>query len=170
MGNTVWEIIFRSIPLEYQNKLSLVTISGAEIAVQGIFRIDKFFVAIKGRIAGSTDGGRLFFVPYQQIDYLGSQNEIKDNDFQEVFGNVIFDDAASAVYSGTTSDSDPTGPVASNAAGFPNGAHGSNQGSEESVPPTPPVPIRSAVLERFRARSNMSSTDGSVPRPTDSKH
>jgi hypothetical protein len=138
MQNDAWVKILRHIPAAEQGKLMLVTTSGTEIAVQCFLRIDPECLAFKGRLAGSTDGGRVFFIPYARIDYFGYQQPVKESDFQELFGNLEMPSAEPS-----EAESSPALPAA----------------------PTPrqtPV-IKSAVLEKFRARSV--SSVGTTMRP-----
>src|SRR4051794_40865125 len=87
MQGAVWTALLRQIPVEKHNQLSLVTTGGTEIALQGVLRYESTYLAIKGRLSGSQDGGRVFFIPYVNIDYLGFQREVKDTEFEEMFGN-----------------------------------------------------------------------------------
>jgi hypothetical protein len=135
MQSSVWAALLRHIPAEAHNQLMLVTGSGTEIAIQGILRIDHQFVALKGRLAGSQDAGRVFFIPYNQIDYLGFQQAVKDSEFREMFDDLSLPASAQG-----TSGTEPAGPGEVTPAG------GSAQGRG-------PAPIKSTVLEKFRQRS-----------------
>ena len=88
MQSSVWALLLRQIPAEQHRNLMLVTTGGTEIAIQGILRIDHQFLAIKGRLAGSQDAGRVFFIPYTHIDYLGFQQPVKESEFHEMFGGL----------------------------------------------------------------------------------
>jgi hypothetical protein len=124
MRSSAWATLLRQIPDHEHNQLVVTTGNGTEIAVQVILRIDHEFVAIKGRLAGSQDAGRVFFIPYTHIDYFGFQRDVKEAEFQEIFGKLEFPD--------------PGVPVVSPAA---------------LVDKKPPQ-IKSSVLERFRSRGN----------------
>src|SRR5262249_57453549 len=89
MQNSTWGALLRHIPAEQQDQYMLVTVSGTEIAIQNLLRIDRGFVALKGRLAGSQEAGRVFFIPYDQIDYLGTQKPIKDSEFSEGFDSLV---------------------------------------------------------------------------------
>jgi hypothetical protein len=143
MREVSWATLLRHIPPEQQDGMMLITKAGTEITINNLLRIDREFVAFRGRLSGSQEGGRLFMVPYDNIDYLGTQKPIKDSDFQETFGNLVMPEPA------TIAVEDPIAPVA------------------------PSVPlavgrtasaIKSAVLERFRSRS-ASSSQGVATRP-----
>jgi hypothetical protein len=132
MHNSAWMKLLGHIPSHEQAKFMLVTTSGTEIAIQGFLRIDPEVLALRGRLAGSTDGGRVFFVPYDHIDYFGTQQPTKESDFQELFGNL------EALGQATP----PTAPEPA--------------APEAPAPVNPsrsPPAIKSTVLEKFRSRS-----------------
>jgi hypothetical protein len=136
MQSCVWVALLRHIPAEQHDQYVLVTSGGNEIAVQGLLRIEMEFVVVKGRLAGSQDAGRVFFVPYSQIDYFGTFKPVKDSDFNDVFGSLV----------------------------IPNGAmpEDEHEAHHAELPPAPPngsgrgsgprPAIRSEVLERYRSR------------------
>jgi hypothetical protein len=124
MPNVAWERLLRQLPVKEQDGLKLVTNTRTEIAIQSILRLDADFLIIKGRLAGSQDAGRVFFIPYAHIDHLGFYREVKDSEFDEMFGAL---------------DAPPVPAIA--AAPEPS--------AEESK-----GPMKSAVLERFRSRGN----------------
>jgi hypothetical protein len=139
MREVSWAALLQHVPPEQQDGLMLVTTSGIEITINNLLRIDHEFVALRGRVAGSQEGGRLFLIPYENIHYLGTQRPIKDSEFQETFGNLVMPEPAGA---SAFEPSNPPPPVA----------------------PRPQPAIKSAVLERFRSRTS-ASPQGVVPRP-----
>jgi hypothetical protein len=147
MHSAAWVKLLRHIPASEQPNLMLVTSGGIEIAIQCFLRVDPECLAVKGRLAGSQDAGRVFFIPYSHIDYLGFQQALKESEFHDLFGNldmgqVITPPAVPAAAP------DPVAPSAS----LP---------EPESAAPTPkpaltprnPLAIKSSVLEKFRSRS-----------------
>ena len=120
----------------------LLTRNHTEIAVQSILRLDPDFLIIKGRLAGSQDAGRVFFVPYDQIDHVGFYRAFKDAEFNEMFAGL---DAPPPAFAAAP---EPTAPDACK------------------------TPIKSAVLERFRARGGSTiigpSPLAGMPRPGES--
>jgi hypothetical protein len=127
MPNVAWERLLRQLPVKEQDGLKLVTNTRTEIAVQSILRFDADFLIIKGRLAGSQDAGRVFFIPYAHIDHLGFYREVKDAEFDEMFGAL---------------DAQPLAAIAAIAAA-------PEPATEESK-----APMKSAVLERFRSRGS----------------
>ena len=141
MQSSVWALLLRQGPAEQHHNLMLVTSGRTEIAIQSVLRIDHQFLAIKGRLAGSQEAGRVFFIPYNQIDYLGFQQPVKESEFQEMFGGLNIP-APEAV--APPEPARPAPAVAPEPTPTPAPAAAGGR---------PPTPIKSAVLERFRARS-----------------
>lgn len=156
MQSSAWAVLLRSIPAEKVQSLSLVTTGGTEVALQGILRLEREFVAIKGRLAGSQDAGRVYFIPYTNIDYVGTQIEVKEAEFEAMFGHLDLSAAAPA----------PEAPAVVRAPSAPAPAAPAAVNDNTPLPGTGPsvVPIRSAVLERFRSRNF--SAAGIAARPS----
>ena len=147
MHTIAWVKLLRHIPEGEQSKLMLVTISGTEIAIQCFLRIDPECLAIKGRLAGSQDAGRVYFIPYAHIDYFGFNYSIKESEFHEIFGNL---DLSSLPESSAQEPFvEPEPPLAAE--------------SQVASAPRNPSSIKSSVLEKFRSRSV--SNPGTAIRP-----
>jgi hypothetical protein len=162
MQNIAWVTFFRHLPPALLDTLSIKMMSGTEVSIQSILRVDHEFVVLKGRLAGTQDAGRVFFLPYRQIDHLYYQKEVRESEFNDAFDSLQMPipgtEAAVAAPEGAESPAEavPTDEVPAFAA------EAMPEGTPESTPvnrPTP-VPIKSAVLERFRARTISS---GSAP-------
>jgi hypothetical protein len=141
MQGHVWYRLLRHVPAEHHHQLMLVTVAGTEIAFQSILRIEEEFLVIKGRLAGSQDAGRVFFMPFRSIDYLGFQNAMREEEFEALFGNLTFVDSQ-------------TPPPLAQPEPEPEAA-AEPEASQAPVGPSnkTPLPIKSAVLERFRSRN-----------------
>jgi hypothetical protein len=137
MHDAAWVKLLRHIPTGEQSNLMLVTTSGTEIAIQALLRIDPECLALRGRLAGSTDAGRVFFVPYSQIDYFGFQQPLKEAEFHELFSSLEM------LAAGASADTPPAAPEPGTSR--PPSAH--------LTPSRAPKVIKSMVLEKFRARS-----------------
>src|SRR5262245_2578993 len=92
MHSSAWVALLKHIPPEHHNRLMLVTSCGIEITVQCFLRIEREFVALRGRLAGSQEAGRVFFVPFAKIDYFGFMQEIKESEFHDLFGTLVLPD------------------------------------------------------------------------------
>jgi hypothetical protein len=154
MSSAAWARLLRFIPETEHDSLMLITANRTEIAIQAILRIDPDFLIIKGRLAGSQDAGRVFFIPYEQLDHIGFNRAVKDAEFNEMFAG--FDAPSPAALT------------------FPEAAADGNS----SPTPAPPT-MKSAVLERFRSRATIIArspltrpapgSDPSLPQPDEQK-
>jgi hypothetical protein len=150
MHNGAWETLLRHIPAELQNKFMVVTASGTEIAIQALLRIEKEIVILKGRLCASQDQGRIFFIPFADIDYIGTAMAWSDAQFAEVFDSLKL-------------PAPPHPQAAPGAAAEPEpaAANGNGNGHDSGVRPA----IRSEVLERFRSTRGGPSSSANLPRP-----
>jgi hypothetical protein len=151
MQSDVWRALLRRIPEEHHNNLMAMTTAGTEINVQTVLRLEDDFVVLRGRLAGSTDMGRVFFLPYGQIDHVGFLRPLSDAQVQAVFDGT----AASAPPSAET----PPAPEAPPAAAVPE--------PPPAAPPAPPptgllarLPSKSEVIQRLRLRSSARAAAG----------
>lgn len=139
MHNNTWIDLIRLIPEKYYGKLMLMTISGVEINLQGLYRLEPEYIVLRGRLAGTLDAGSVLFVPYDQINYLGFREEIKETEVQAMFGG-------------------PTSGTETKAAVTPAESPPPPQVQEAAPPPAPspttlstaPLPGKAALLERLR--------------------
>jgi hypothetical protein len=159
MQSTAWVTLLRHIPAQVHENLMVMTLSGTEIAIQTLLRIDREFVAIKGRVAGSQLAGRVFFIAYDQIDYFGFQQEVKDEKFQELFAGLTMPGLGAAEAAATAIEV-PTVEQASNSSPVPTPVI-----PEPTPRVTPPGSraIKSVVLERFRSRTARSGLRPRLP-------
>jgi hypothetical protein len=77
--------LLRRIPANYVDKLYLVTSVGVEFSIQSIVHCDSEFLVVRGRQAGTSDAGRPFFIPYSQINLLGFQKSIREDEVRSLF-------------------------------------------------------------------------------------
>src|SRR6516162_8350144 len=90
MQNSAWVALLRLIPPEQQDNIILTTSNGTDIAVQTVIRAETYYLVLRGRLTGTTDGGGFFFLPYDQIVYLGFLRPWKESEIRAMFGeNVI---------------------------------------------------------------------------------
>ncbi len=123
MQSTHWISLLKKLPAEVHNQLSVVTVGGTEVILQAILQLEGECLVFKGRLAASQDTGRVFFVPYDQIDYIGFTRLVGEDEFRAWFGDA---------------------PAQAPAAEKPAEANGSR---------TPLPANRAALLERVRART-----------------
>jgi hypothetical protein len=69
MTNVEWIDMLRVVPEDDQNQMVIVLQNGAEITVDTLFGFEPNFLVMRGRVGGTTDEGRAFFIPYDQMLY-----------------------------------------------------------------------------------------------------
>ncbi len=170
MQSSAWIVLLRRIPPEQHDTLAIVTTIGIEINVQGILRTEEEHVVIRGRLAGTTDTGRVFFVPYNQINYLGFQKEVKEAQIRALYGESPPAEPAEPKTEVLTTGPALAEPAATDATA--DSAPPPPPPPEPNPPPEPPkpatqlkIPRKSGLLERLRARAQI----GSNTRPPSSK-
>lgn len=147
MHSAAWIDLLKRIPPAQHDNLMLLTTIGTEITIQGILRLEEEYLVIRGRVAGTTDAGRFFFVPYSQINYLGFLRTVKEADVYALYG------------------APPPEPTAAKPAETEPSAQAPAEGPPATAPvepvPSPPVeppvpkdekPSKTILLERLRAR------------------
>jgi hypothetical protein len=86
MQSPSWVALFRQIPANLQDALALLTINGAEIVIQKILRLDQDFLILRGRMAGTMDGGRVIILPYNQISNVAFNKRMTEPEVKAIFG------------------------------------------------------------------------------------
>ena len=86
MQSAAWKAIFNRVPREHHEIMMVVTTIGIEINVKSIQLLEPEYVVIRGRLGGTTDAGRVFFVPYDQINYITFNKEIREEHVADMLG------------------------------------------------------------------------------------
>jgi hypothetical protein len=168
MHSSAWIVLLRRIPPDQHDILALVTTNGIEINIQTILRTEEDYVLIRGRLAGTTDTGRVFFVPYDQINYLGFVREVKETQIRAIYGEAP--PAEPVEPKSDTCSTEPALAEPASAAATPDPAP--PPAPEAKPPPEPPkpaaqfkIPRKSGVLERLRARAQITRNAGPPSNP-----
>lgn len=171
MQSSSWIALLKIIPPAQQDNIVLTTNNGTDIAVQSVIRAERDFLVLRGRLTGTTDGGGFFFLPYDQIVYLGFQRPWKEAEIRAMFGEVapkkakdaeasekVPTDADAASETTAPEAAAPTSPDASKASD-PQAA-GQRVARKSSPAIQPASPNKIALLERLRTRRSESSAGG----------
>ena len=82
-----WSYLLRKIPAEFHEEINIATITGVELVIKSIIRLDDDYLVIKGRPAGSNDSGLLLIVPFEQINFLSFRRPLSDEEVDFLFGS-----------------------------------------------------------------------------------
>jgi hypothetical protein len=168
MLSPAWIALLRRIPPLQHDNLVVTTTIGGEISVQNIVRMEDEYLIIRGRTAGTSDNGRVFFIPYDQISRLAFQKEVKEPEIHALYAEPNPDTAAAqprkqeeVEFSQEKVEAAPTLP--------PPPQPGRNEKQTQETATTPvraPIPSRQALLERLRqARNQTAGKSAAPPKP-----
>jgi hypothetical protein len=145
MQNTEWIDMLRVIPPEQQNELVLVLKNMSEISVDMFFRFEQNFLVLRGRVAGTVDEGRGFFVPYDQMVYFRLEKVVNLSELQSIFEGLPGRTTAPVAESPQPEDVAPVPPAPVPAPALPAPA------AADGPAPADATATRNALLDRIRA-------------------
>jgi hypothetical protein len=161
----VWLNLFRRLPPEQHNNFMVVTTTGTEIAIQNILRIEEEWIIVRGRIAGSSDAGRVFYIPYGQIDFAGFQKALKEEEYDAIMGKGTSGAFVSLNKPAATTlpDALETPPPSAPSGLTQLGGTVAPDGRPRMGVNRPPIPLKSELLERLRSRSHQAVSNRPDP-------
>jgi len=86
MQGSAWLAVLGRIPALKHDCLVIVTTTGAEIVLREIVRVENDFMILRGRMAGSTDDGRVIILPFDQVTYFAFNKLLPEPEIQAMFG------------------------------------------------------------------------------------
>lgn len=89
MTNSAWLQLLPNLPQSWKDSLIVKTINGTELSVQSIVRIDESFIVIRGRVAGTTEQGQVYFVPIDRIETICIQRPPKEEEMQKTLNEIL---------------------------------------------------------------------------------
>jgi len=78
--------LFAKIPDVYHPQVNLILRGQGMITVESVVRFEPHYVVLRGREQGSTDEGRAFFVPYEELAYFRIERALKVSELKRMFG------------------------------------------------------------------------------------
>ncbi len=150
MQSDDWRELLQIIPRKYHDIIVLLTAGGAEVAVQEVVRMDGPYLVVRGRVAGTTDTDRAFFVPYDSLLYVRFQRTIPDTVLYGLYGQTPPDPVADPAPAQAPAEAEKAPPAEEAAPAV-----------EQPAPEPPPLPPgatpprgidRTKLLERLRQR------------------
>lgn len=85
--------LFKRVPELYHPQMNLVLRNGFVLSVDVIVRFEPTYLAMRGREGGTTDEGRGFFVPYEEIAYIRLERVVKLGELKQWYGETGYVDA-----------------------------------------------------------------------------
>jgi hypothetical protein len=85
-ANQAWINMFRRIPANLHDGLTVALRSGAEVAIQTILKLEPDFIIMRGRLTGTQEGGKIMMMPYVEMTVLSLPRPLKDTEVEAIFG------------------------------------------------------------------------------------
>jgi hypothetical protein len=149
MQGSSWMALLERVPADQFDNLLFITNNGTGISVKGVVRAESEYVIVRGRLLGAAEeGGGFFFLPYDQINFVGFQRQIK-----EAVIHSMYDGTAAPTRLGSVPKPEAADGSEAASAASPAPAPTPNPDSDSAGAPRPAVaPGKAALLERLRAR------------------
>jgi hypothetical protein len=154
MQNGGWVELFRLVPEKLHDNLIVMMADGSEVAVQDIIRLEAEYVVLRGRVAGTSDTGLAFFLPYEGIVFVRLVRPVPE---EVVYG----------LYGMTPPERKPVEkPAAAAGGGKPDGGEMPAElpDLEEGAASTGTI-NRKELLDRLRSRVKKTTRVGKPPTP-----
>ena len=159
MQSEDWIELLGIIPADQHNLLVLTTLTGIDLCIETILRAETSYLVFRGRVAGQTDDGRVFFIPYRQIDYLQINRQVKEAEIRRMFGDTSDGEQAPAQSaSGVFAGAAQSGSFAAMTAGSLHGL------SVSPASPSAPVPVVAPTRPSLpTVAARISASGGAAP-------
>jgi hypothetical protein len=154
--------MFNRIPGDMHAQVNLVLRNRFVLSVAIVARFEETYVVFNGREGGTSDEGRGFFVPYDEISYIRIERPVRVGELKRMYGETGYLDMEDRLDAQTA--------AAQKADGAANPATPAQ--GPAPVPVPMPVPIvasdpasiaRQNLLDRIRAaRANIGGTTGKL--------
>jgi hypothetical protein len=149
---------FQKIPETMHQYVNLVMINRAVLAVDVVARFEPRYLVMRGREGGTTDEGRAFFVPYDEISYMRVEQVVRLGELKRMYGETDFLDTEDKLGQQIEAE------AAAKAEAEAKPALVDNQTPPPAAMPSDPASIaKQNLLDRIRAaRANASGATGTL--------
>ena len=152
------EDLFKRIPLVFHPQVNLILRGQGMMTVDTVIRFEPHYLVLRGREQGSTDEGRAFFIPYEEIAYLRIERVLKLGEMKKMFGEVGHVDAEDMLGQQVAADQKAEEEKAAE-------ADAKTSAPAPSLPLDPAEIAKKNLLDRIRAaRANVAGTTGRLGR------
>ena len=147
MQGSAWIDLLRRIPADLHDALSFGLVTGAEVVVQQLVKMESNFVIVRGRMSGSTAEGRVMMVPYAHMTLVALNKPLAEPDVQALFGKA----ALPAASAGATTAAEARPAADTPVPAKPKSVSDANL-PKPAVADQPKPPSKSVLLARLRER------------------
>ena len=147
--------LFKRIPADYHAQVNLILRNQAVLSVDMVARFEPVYLAFRGREGGTTDEGRAFFVPYEEIAYIRLERVVRLGELKRMYGETGYVDAEDRLSVADQKEQADAKPTVD--AQTPPPVGGNN------LPQDPASIAKQNLLDRIRAtRASVTGTTGKL--------
>lgn len=99
--------LFKLIPETSHAQINLVLRNSFVLSVDVAVRFEPMYIAFRGREGGTTDEGRAFFVPYEEIAYIRLERVVRLGELKQMYGETGYVDAEDRLSAAETKEAEP---------------------------------------------------------------
>jgi hypothetical protein len=96
--------LFKRIPEAFHPQVNLVLRNQYALSVDVVVRFEPTYIVFRGREGGTTDEGRAFFLPYEEISYLRLERAVRLGELKQMYGETGYVDAEDRLSQGETQE------------------------------------------------------------------
>ena len=96
--------VFKRIPEVSHPQINLVLHNQFVLSVDVVVRFEPTYLVFRGREGGTTDEGRAFFVPYDEIGYVRLERVVRVGELKQMYGEAGYVDAEDRLSKGETQE------------------------------------------------------------------
>jgi hypothetical protein len=85
--------MFKRIPEGMHPQVNLVLRNTFSLAVDTVARFEETYIVFRGREGGTSDDGRAFFVPYDEISYIRVERVVRVGELKQMYGEQGYQDS-----------------------------------------------------------------------------
>ena len=85
--------LFKRVPEAYHPQMNLVLRNQFVLSVDAVARFEPLYLVFRGREGGTTDEGRAFFVPYEEISFVRLERVVRFGELKQMYGESGYIDA-----------------------------------------------------------------------------
>jgi len=146
------DLLTKRIPEDYHPQVNFCLRNGMVLSMDAVARFEENYVVFRGREGGTSDDGRAFFVPYEEVTYIRIERVVRMGELKKMYGESGFVDAEDRL-SAPAGGATPAGTQAPPSTPAPVGGGSSD----------PATIARQNLLKRIQAaRANVAGASGKL--------
>ena len=155
--------MFEKIPKEMHQQVNLVLRNAYVVAVETVVRFEESYLVARGREGGTSDDGRGFFVPYDEICYVRIERVVRIGELKAMYGETGYIDAEDRLSAGVAEDGAKPSTLPTPAASGTGSLNGASVPATVAATGDPGSIAKQNLLNRIRAaRANVAGATGKL--------